>query len=47
MSAKEFIEETLRENSQEIDDLIKLKEIIEQLPKEENQIYFATVTSNL
>lgn len=47
MSVEEFIEETLQENKEEIDDLIELEKIIDQLPKEENQVYLTTMTSNL
>lgn len=47
MSVEEFIEKTLAENKEEIDDLVKLEEILDQLPKEENEIYFVSMTSNL
>lgn len=47
MSIEKFIEETLQENEEEVDDLIELKKIIDQLPKEEYQIYLTTMTSNL
>lgn len=47
MSVEEFIEKTLQENKEEVDDLNELKKIIDQLPKEEDQIYLTTMTSNL
>ena len=47
MSVEKFVEETLQENKEEVDDLIELKKIIDQLPKEENQVYLTTMTSNL
>ena len=47
MSIEEFVEETLQENKEEVDDLIELKKIIDQLPEEENQRYLTTMTSNL
>jgi len=47
MSVEKFIEETLQENKEEVDDLIEFKKIIDQLPKEENQVYLTTMTSNL
>lgn len=47
MSVEEFIEEILQENKEEVDDIIKLKEILDQLPKEENDVYSVSMTSNL
>ena len=47
MPAEEFLDEIIRENKAEVDDLIRLKEILDQLPKDENPIYYITMTSNL
>ena len=47
MSIKELIVETLEKNREDVDDLVKLQEILDQLPEEERTVYFASITSNL
>jgi len=47
MSLEEFIVETLEGNGEEVDDLAKLKEILDQLPEGQRTVYFASITSNL
>jgi len=47
MSIEEFVVEILEENKEDIDDLVRLQEILDQLPKEESKTYFVSITSNL
>lgn len=47
MSIEEFVTEILENSEEEIDELVRLKEILDQLPKEENEVYAVSITSNL
>ena len=47
MSIHEFVEEILEENQEELDELRKLEEILDQLTDRERQLYTVSVTSNL
>ena len=47
MSTREFVEEILEENQEELDELRKLKEILDRLTEREHQFYTVSVTSNL
>jgi len=47
MSLEEFVDEILEENQKDIEELRRLQEVLEQLQREETQIYLVSVTSNL
>jgi len=47
MSIEEFVAEILEENKEDLDELVELQEVLDQLQKERNEIYFVSVTSNL
>jgi len=47
MSTREFVEEILEENQEELDELRKLKEILDRLTEREQRFYTVSVTSNL
>jgi beta-phosphoglucomutase-like phosphatase (HAD superfamily) len=47
MSTEHFIKTVLEENKEELEEIRKLAEIMDQLRREETKIYVASVTSNL
>jgi len=47
MSLEEFVEETLRRNPKELEEIRELEEILRQLNPETTRVYAITVTSNL
>lgn len=47
MSTREFVEEILEDNQEELDELRKLQEILDQLTEREHRFYTVSVTSNL
>jgi len=47
MSTKEFILEVHKTHKADIEDILKLLEVLKGLPKEEKRTYEISVTSNL
>ena len=47
MSTHEFVQEILEESQEELDEIRKLQELLEQLDREESRVYTVSVTSNL
>ena len=47
MSIEEFVQEILEENQEELDEVRRLQEILDQLDSEESVIYTVSITSNL
>jgi hypothetical protein len=47
MSTKEFILEVHEAHKTDIEEILKLLEVLKELPKEEKRIYEISVTSNL
>jgi transcriptional regulator CtsR len=47
MSIEEFIQEIFEENQEDLDEIRRLQEILDQLDSEESVIYTVSITSNL
>ena len=47
MSLKEFVKEVFENNQEELDKIRKFREIMNQLRREETEIYVVSVTSDL
>jgi hypothetical protein len=47
MSLEDFIKDVSEEYEEEIDEVRKLQEILDQLARQENEIYLFSVTSDL
>lgn len=47
MSLEKFVEEVTNGNHEELKRIREFQELIKQLVREENEIYFVSVTSNL
>lgn len=47
MSIEEFVQEVFDDNQEELDEIRKLQELLDQLDREESRIYTVSVTSNL
>jgi len=47
MSTEEFVKEILEKNREELGELVRLQEVLDQLPGEKSATYVVSVTSNL
>jgi hypothetical protein len=47
MPIEEFIQEIFEENQEELDEIVRLQEILDQLDSNESVIYRVSITTNL